>query len=397
MKHVPIATEHRKQQMLLLSLGTFCVFLAMLPLIPLLPIVSDELHISKSNLGWVAGVFMICMAFLQIPFGLFSDRFGRKRMIIAGILVFGVGVAMLSVSYSFTSLLAARAISGAGAAMFFQASFTMIGDMYDIHERGKGMGIIAAATGLGTVSGYSVGGVLGELYGWRTIFMWLAVFAFIVSLLSPLLHETKPQLQEKHPSGKLLYLSIDLFRTRTIVLTTLVGTLCMMAVIGTSYVLPFFAMDSGISTASTGLLFIPYAIMSSLGASSCGWFSDIVGRKKPLFAVTLLGGTALLIFSYLPTSMWLIGICFAFVGLCFGPVVTLSTTILVDEVVRTDTRILATTMGTFNMVRWLGGALGPVFGGVFFDAYGARTTFALLAGLIFLAAVFSIGLREDWG
>lgn len=395
MIHVFIKTKHRKRQMFLLSLGTFCVFLAMLSLIPLLPVLSDELDISKSSLGWVAGVFMICMAFLQIPFGLFSDRFGRKRMIIVGILIFGVGVAILSVSYSFASLLVARAISGAGAAMFFQTSFTMVGDMYDFHERGKGMGIIAAATGLGTVSGYSVGGILGELYGWRTVFIWLAAFAFLVSLLSLLLQETKPQSQETHPSGKLLYLSLDLFRTRTIVLATLVGMLCMMAVIGASYILPFFAMDSGISTASTGILFIPYAIMSSLGASSCGWFSDIVGRKKPLVTVTLLGGTALLIFSYMPASMWLIAVSFAFVGLCFGPVVTLSTTILVDEVVRTDTGILATTMGTFNMVRWLGGALGPVLGGVSFDIYGARTTFMLLAGMIFLAAVLSIELRED--
>jgi predicted MFS family arabinose efflux permease len=51
-------------------------------------------------------------------------------------------------------------------------------------------------------------------------------------------------------------------------------------------------------------------------------------------------------------------------------------------------------MGTFNMVRWLGGALGPVLGGVFLDVYGARTAFTLLAGMIFLAAVFSVGLRD---
>ncbi len=388
----PLATKLRNRQMVLLSLGTFCVFLAMLSLIPLLPLVSGELDISKSSLGWVAGVFMICMAFLQIPFGLLSDRFGRKRIIVIGILVFGTGVTMLSVSHSFAALLVARAISGAGAAMFFQASFTMVGDMYDFHERGKGMGILAAATGLGTVSGYSVGGVLGDLYGWRVVFTWLAGFAFVVSMLFLMLHETRPQSHEKHPLGKLLYLSLDIFRTRTIVFATLVGMLCMMAVVGASYVLPFFALDLGISTASTGLLFIPYAITSSLGASSFGWLSDIVGRKKPLVAATLLGGTALLIFSHVPTTPWLIAVNFAFVGLCFGPVVTLSTTILVDEVVRTDTRILATTMGVFNMVRWLGGALGPVLGGVFLDVYGARTAFALLAGMIFLAAVFSVGL-----
>lgn len=390
----PKTSIHRKRQMFLLSVGTFCVFLAMLSLIPLLPIVSEELNISKSSLGWVAGVFMICMAFLQIPFGLFSDRFGRKRIIVFGILVFGTGVAMLSVSHSFISLLVARAISGVGAAMFFQASFTMVGDMYDFHERGKGMGILAAATGLGTVSGYSVGGVFGEIYGWRIIFIWLAAFAFLVSMVSLFMYETRPKSQEEQHIGKLLYLSLDLFRTKTIVFATLVGMLCMMAVVGASYILPFFVLDLGISTATTGLLFIPYAITSSLGASSCGWLSDIVGRKKPLVAVTLLGGIALLIFSHVPTTPWMIAVNFAFVGLCFGPVITLSTTILVDEVVRTDSRILATTMGTFNMVRWLGGALGPVLGGVFLDIYGARTAFALLAGMIFLATMFSIGLRE---
>ena len=48
------------------------------------------------------------------------------------------------------------------------------------------------------------------------------------------------------------------------------------------------------------------------------------------------------------------------------------------------------------MVRWLGGALGPVLGGVFLDVYGARTAFTLLAGMIFLVAVFSIGLQEGF-
>ncbi len=48
------------------------------------------------------------------------------------------------------------------------------------------------------------------------------------------------------------------------------------------------------------------------------------------------------------------------------------------------------------MVRWLGGALGPALGGVFLDVYGARTAFTLLAGMIFVAAVLSVGLREGF-
>lgn len=390
----PNLKDDRSRQMLILSAGTFCIFLAMLSLIPLLPVISDELLISRSNLGWVAGVFMIFMAFLQIPCGLVSDRFGRRLLIFCGIFIFSIGVLMLSISSSFLLLLVSRAVSGIGAAVFFQTSFTMVGDMYDLHRRGKGMGILAFATGLGTVSGYVAGGFLGEHYGWRWVFMILAMFSFFISFVSLLLHETRQRDVGDQCTGNLLFLSLDLFRTRTIVLSTFIGMFCNMASIGSSYMLPFFALDAGIPTSITGLLFVPFAVTSSLGASASGWVSDIVGRKKPLILVTSISGAALVTLSQIPAGILSIAIIFAFVGLCFGPVVTLSSTILVDEVVRTDSRILGTTMGTFNMVRWSGAALGPVFGGMLLDIYGARVGFAVLSSLILAATFFSVGLSE---
>ena len=383
--------------MLVLSIGTFCIFLAMLSLIPLLPVISYELGISKSNLGWVAAVFMIFMAFMQVPCGMVSDRFGRRPLVFCGIFIFAAGVLLLSFSSSFVSLLVARAISGSGAAIFFQTSVTMVGDIYSFRERGKGMGIIAAATGLGTVCGYSAGGLLGEYYGWRWVFLLLALFSFLVALISLLLYETRPIASEKHCARKLLNLSFDLFRTRTIVFATIICMLCNMAAIGASYVLPFFALDSSISTATTGLLFIPYAITSSLGASASGIVSDIVGRKLPLVIVTFVSGLALMALSHVPGTALVITVVFALVGLCFGPVITLTSTILADEVVGTDSRILGTTMGTFNMIRWSGGALGPVLGGILLDIYGAGVSFAVMSLLILISAVFSVGIRESQG
>ncbi len=62
---------------------------------------------------------MICMAFFQIPFGMMSDRLGRKPMIIGGIFIFSSGLFVTSFADSLLSLLGARAISGIGAAIFF--------------------------------------------------------------------------------------------------------------------------------------------------------------------------------------------------------------------------------------------------------------------------------------
>jgi predicted MFS family arabinose efflux permease len=227
--------------------------------------------------------------------------------------------------------------------------------------------------------------------------MMLAFFSFLVAGISLLMYETRSAASGRHCARKLLNLSFDLFRTRTIVFATIICMLCNMAAIGASYVLPFFALDSGLSTATTGLLFMPYAITSSLGASASGIVSDIVGRKRPLIVVTFVSGIAMIVLSYVPGTPILIASVFGFVGLCFGPVITLTSTLLADEVVGTDSRILGTSMGTFNMIRWSGGALGPVLGGILLDIYGAGVSFIVLSLMIVTSALFSLGIRESWG
>ncbi|WP_292485931.1 MFS transporter [Methanohalobium sp.] len=389
-----IPTFSRKRQMFLLSIGTFCVFLGILSLIPLLPDISEDLNISKSHLGWVAGTFLIFMALLQVPFGLISDRFGRKVLIFSGIFIFGTGVGILSLASNFITLLFARAVSGTGAAIFFQTSFTMVGDMFKYQERGRAMSVLAVATGFGTISGYSVGGIFGGIYGWREVFMALAGIAFFVSFLSLFMRETRVEITERKTTSNVLQFSFDMFRKRTIVFITLIAMLCDMAAIGASYVVPFFAKDAGITTAITGLIFIPHAAVSSLGASFSGWVSDIVGRKKPLVIIAILGGCALFLLSQIPPISSIIAFNFAFVGLCFGPVVTLTSTLLVDEVVKVDSSIIATTMGTFNMVRWLGSAAGPVMAGIFLEFYGTRIAFILLSVTVFVSVLLSVGIKE---
>lgn len=386
--------RHRNRIMAILVPGLLVVFMGILSLIPMLPAVSGDLNVGKPMMGVIMGSFMVFLAFPQIPIGVLSDRHGRRPFITAGILVFSFGLLIFGTAQSGLQLLLARAISGLGTAMFFSTSFAIVGDIYDIRERGKGMGFISAAVGLGTVGGYIIGGVVGGLFGWRIVFLSMSTASMLIAAASLWLIETSPRTRDiDFGIRKMVISTFSMFRDRTILLAGISSMLCGVAVIGASYVLPFFATGT-ISPVQMGFIFIPYAVTSSLGASVTGVLSDTMGRKPPLIAMIIMGGAALLLLSHVTLSPLAIAINFGFVGLCLGPVVTLTTAILADQVVKKDVRILGTSLGAFNMVRWLGAATGPVVAGFVLELAGARTSFMVLAVLTFLATFIALFLHE---
>lgn len=387
-------STHRMRIMSLLSFGLFIEFMAILALIPMLPAVSQDLNVAKPMMGVIMGSFMVFMALPQIPIGVLSDTYGRRPFIFSGILIFALGLLIFGSARTADHLLIARSLSGLGVAMFFPAAYAMVGDIYPIRERGKGMGFISMAVGLGTVGGYILGGVVGGLFGWRSVFVsmfWVSLLVAVGSL----------SVTETHPENKVLNVgmleiitkTLLMFRDRTLVLTGLVSMLCSLTVIGASFTLPFFAAGM-VTPVQMGFIFIPYAITSSLGASVTGSISDRIGRKTPLVIMIILGGSALLLIAGDTMSPFIIALNFGFVGLCLGPVVTLSTTILSDQVVKKEPRILGTSIGALNMMRWMGGASGPVIAGTIMEIADTRTSFTALGILVLCAAFTAYFLHE---
>ncbi|MEU6782683.1 MFS transporter [Nonomuraea angiospora] len=133
--------------------------------------------------------YVIVFACLLIPAGAAGDRFGRKGVLLAGLGVFAAGCLLAALAPDVGTLIAARALSGAGAALVLPASLALTVGVYPVAERGHAVAAWTAATGAAGVVGNVGGGAVMEYLPWRALFgvpvLPAGVLAVLVAVLVP--------------------------------------------------------------------------------------------------------------------------------------------------------------------------------------------------------------------
>jgi EmrB/QacA subfamily drug resistance transporter len=149
-----------------------------------LPTLVRELHASNSQLQWVVDAFNLVFAGSVLAAGSLSDRFGRKGMLLAGLSVFGLASLAGGLTDSAGALIAARSVTGVGAAMVFPSTLSLISNVFtERRERARAIGLWGAITGAAIALGPIVGGWLLEAFDWRSIFFAMTPIAVFAGVL----------------------------------------------------------------------------------------------------------------------------------------------------------------------------------------------------------------------
>ncbi len=136
-----------------------------------LPAIGGDLHASPSGLQWMVNAYLLPLSALLLLGGAAGDRYGRRRLLILGTMLFGAASLACSMAPGLMTLLGGRLLQGVGAAMLMPSSLAILGATFEGSAKGRAVGIWAATGAAMGALGPVLGGWLIDVVGWRAIFL----------------------------------------------------------------------------------------------------------------------------------------------------------------------------------------------------------------------------------
>lgn len=176
-----------------------------------LPAMQRDLHASTAGLQWTIDAYTLVLAVLLMLAGSTADRIGRKKVFMAGLVVFTIGSLLCSLAPNLELLVAARMVQAVGGSMLNPVAMSIITNTFtDPRERARAIGVWGAVVGISMAAGPLLGGLLVESVGWRSIF-WLNLPIGLVALLATLRYVPEsraPKARRPDPVGQLLVIAL---------------------------------------------------------------------------------------------------------------------------------------------------------------------------------------------
>lgn len=149
--------------------------------------IAQNLNADLSRLQWILDAYNLAYAALLLSGGLLADLYGRRRVFVIGAAVLSVSTLLCAMAPGLEALIAARAISGVGAALLIPASLALIRILWlDSAQRARVLGLWAACNGLAMALGPTLGGVLIASAGWRSVFLAAVPLGLLAAALAPM-------------------------------------------------------------------------------------------------------------------------------------------------------------------------------------------------------------------
>jgi len=365
-------------RLLPLCIVAFCGFTGFSILFPVIPKYAEEVLGAQSHLmvGLVVGTFYYVAALTMIPFGVLSDRTGRRILLVTGLFVCTVVPLLYIVVTSPLQLILVRGIHGLASASFIPAANAMVVDMSPPQRRGEAMGWFAAAIMTGFMVGPITGGFLLNSYGFNATFYACSFTTLLALLLILPWLRSMPEkpvlvveaggsawgwLWQRRAFGALLTVSFIAFGSGTIVAF-----------------MPLYGERIGMTASHVGAIITAIYASSILLRAPAGILSDRIGRTVVILSGFVVSAAALALFSVFTTFPLLIvaGVVF---GFGMGLAMTASFA-LVADLASLSARGLA--MGAANSSLQAGLAIGATAMGGVAAVAGFESMFGICGAIL---------------
>ncbi|MFE0917969.1 MFS transporter [Streptomyces nigra] len=377
---------------------------------------------TQSELEWAINAYTLVFAGLLFSAGILGDRVGRKKVLLGGLAVFGVGSALAAFSGSPGELIVFRAVMGLGAAFVMPATLAVLMNVFERDEQPKAIGIWAGGVGLAIAIGPITGGLLLDHFWWGSVFLInVPIVLLALALMLWLVPDSRdPRPGRIDPIGVVLSVaglvllvygiikggqladftdpavlltigaglavlaafvvfekrsdhpSIDVGYFRDKVFSAAIGVIALVffALMGVTFFSVFYTQSvRGYSPLETGLLMLPLAAAQMIFAPRARLLVDRFGNRATTTGAMVLIAATLAAFATFEadTPIWLLEVVFFLMGAAMAHIMTPISVVIMQALPREKAGSASALSNTFRQV---GGALGiAVLGSVLSTAY----------------------------
>ena len=376
---------------------TFASVYATLVMAPVLTQIADQFGVSTGTAGLVAAAYGGPGIVTSLLIGPYSDRFGRKRFLVAGALLMGVFTIMSALAPTFELLIVARAIAGIGGSLIFPNANALVGDVFPYGERGRAMATVIGFNTMASVIGVPVAGVIAEATSWRISVGLVGVLALVAgSALAVFLKPTHTNIN----ADRIWAMYRLILRNPSAVaaiISSFLGSLYWFTWI--TYLVVFFQHTYGLSegTASTYSLTLGLGVL--IGSQIGGRIGDRIGHRRVVAGTIVASGVILLLLTAAPPPLLVAAAMNFALSAVIGARLATNTSLLTEQVPEARGTLFAFSSATAS----LSIVAGATIGGFFVDTlgFGAIGVFcmgaALLSSVIVLAFVREEPIEVDIG
>ncbi len=378
------------------SLGLAGIFsMRMLGLFMILPVMSlytaDLDGITPLLLGLAISVYGLTQALLQIPFGLMSDRFGRKKIITIGLLIFVLGSVVAAMSTTIYGIIIGRALQGGGAVA--AAVMALAADLTREQNRTKIMATIGISIGISFGIAMVIGPVLASFVGLSGIFWFTAILATCGIVI---LHKVVPQPKELsvHKDAEPIPALMGRVLKDGQLLRLDFGIFCLHLVMTAMFVvLPLLMRGKlGIAAEDHWMVYLPVLGLSVIAMVP---FIIIAEKKRKMKAVFVAAVATLSVASYglylFSDGLWgMVAALFVF----FTAFNLLEATLpsLISKIAFAGGK--GTAMGVYSSSQFFGAFCGGLMGGFVWSSYGMANVFLVCAVILFVWFMVALGMKS---